>query len=499
MMHNEQKNIETEKSFYNKLIAATKWSSLSEIIAKLLTPITSMILARILAPEIFGIVASINVVISFCDLFTDAGFQKYIIQHETQSDVTIESYANVAFWTNLVISFTLWGLISLVAEPVATIVGCQGKSMAIIVACANLPLTSFSSIQMALLKREMNFKPLFYSRIITIFVPVCVTVPLAIMTRSYWAMIAGTIATNLITVLTMLVLLKWRPKFQFRFYLLKRMFDFSIWSLLESVLVWMINWGDVFIVSGILSSYYLGLYKTSMNLINQVFATVSAATVPVLLSALSRLQNDDEKFRNVYYRFSFYSGLLLIPMGVGLFVFRDTVCVIGLGEEWLEASTLMGTWGLVSAVAILLNSYNGNVLIAKGRPKLSVVIQIVQIAFIVPAVYIGAKTGFENLSYLRAAVRVVGMIVHCLAVKRIADISFKKVMFDLLPSFVATAVMGVFGWWFVSLKKGLVMNLGGIFICIVLYAIVAMMFPSVRSTASLVLNKLNVRIKSIMK
>ena len=67
MMHNEQKNIETEKSFYNKLIAATKWSSLSEIIAKLITPITSMILARILAPEIFGIVASINVVISFCD------------------------------------------------------------------------------------------------------------------------------------------------------------------------------------------------------------------------------------------------------------------------------------------------------------------------------------------------------------------------------------------------------------------------------------------------
>ena len=114
-------------SFNSKLISATKWSSLTEIVAKLVTPITSMILARVLAPEIFGIVASVNVVISFCDLFTDAGFQKYIIQHETGDNESIDKYANVAFWTNLFISFSMWGIIAVFAETIASLVGCPGK------------------------------------------------------------------------------------------------------------------------------------------------------------------------------------------------------------------------------------------------------------------------------------------------------------------------------------------------------------------------------------
>ena len=470
-------------SFNSKLISATKWSSLTEIVAKLVTPITSMILARVLAPEIFGIVASVNVVISFCDLFTDAGFQKYIIQHETSDNDSIDRYANVAFWTNLFISFSMWGIIATFAETLASLVGCPGKKMAIIIACANLPLTSFSSIQIALLKREMNFKPLFFSRIATILVPIFVTVPLGIITKSYWAMIIGTIASNLVTVVTMLLLLQWRPKLQYSFSLLKSMLSFSIWSLLESVLVWIINWGDVFIVGGILSSYYLGLYKTSMSLINQVFAIVSASMVPVLLTALSRLQSDDAEFRKVYYRFSFYSGLILIPMGVGLFIFRDTVCLIALGPDWIEASTLLGTWGLVSSFAILFNSYNGDVLIAKGKPKVSVVIQIIQIIAIVPVVYYGAKKGFGYLSYARALVRVVGMIAYCLAVRIVAEISTRKVISELIPSIVATAVMGMFGFWFVSLHCDWWINILGIFVCMLMYAVVAMMFPSIRSIA----------------
>ena len=470
-------------SFNSKLISATKWSSLTEIVAKLVTPITSMILARVLAPEIFGIVASVNVVISFCDLFTDAGFQKYIIQHETGDNDSIDRYANVAFWTNLFISFSMWGIITVFAETIASLVGCPEKKMAIIIACANLPLTSFSSIQIALLKREMNFKPLFFSRIATILVPIFVTVPLGIITRSYWAMIIGTIAGNLVTVVTMLLLLQWRPKLQYSFSLLKSMLSFSIWSLLESVLVWIINWGDVFIVGSILSSYYLGLYKTSMSLINQVFAIVSASMVPVLLTALSRLQSDDAEFRKVYYRFSFYSGLILIPMGVGLFIFRDTVCLIALGPDWIEASTLMGTWGLASSFAILFNSYNGDVLIAKGKPKVSVIIQIIQIIAIVPVVYYGAKKGFGYLSYARALVRVVGMIAYCFAVRIVAGISTRKVISELIPSIVATAVMSMFGFWFVSLQCDWWINILGIFVCMLMYAVVAMMFPSIRSIA----------------
>lgn len=65
-----------------KITAAGRWSALTEIAAKLVTPVTAMILARLLAPEAFGVVATVTMVVSFVEMFADAGFQKYLVQHE---------------------------------------------------------------------------------------------------------------------------------------------------------------------------------------------------------------------------------------------------------------------------------------------------------------------------------------------------------------------------------------------------------------------------------
>lgn len=469
-----------QKEFSQKLANATKWSTITEVMAKLITPITSLILVRVLAPDIFGIVASVNVVISFCDLFTDAGFQKYIVQHEIEKAESIYTYANIAFWTNFLISLIFLSIICIFASDIAIIIGCPGKAMAIVVACINLPLTSFSSVQTALLKRELNFRPLFFSRIFTVLVPVFVTVPLAFITHSYWSMIIGTIVSNIVTVVTMFFLLDWRPHFEYAFILLKRMLGFGSWALSESVLVWVINWGDIFIVGSILTSYYLGLYQTSMNLVNQIFSIISASMVPVLFSALSRMQSDVSEFRKIYYRFAFLSGMLLLPMGVGIFIFRETVCFIALGANWSDSATLIGTWGLISAFAILFNSYASTVLIAKGRPKLSVIIQIIQIMFIIPTVFFSAKISFECLSYARAAVRVIGMIIYSYEIKKIADISIFHIINELSPAIIATIGMSFLGTWIISLEKGYLINLAGIVACALIYIILALLFPNVR-------------------
>lgn len=478
-----------QTEFSKKIANATKWSTITEVMAKLIAPITSLILVRVLAPDVFGIVASVNVVISFCELFTDAGFQKYIIQHEIEKNESIYTYANIAFWTNLFISTLFLSIICVFANDIATLVGCPGKSLAIVVACINLPLTSFSSVQTALLKRELNFRPLFFSRAFTVLVPILVTLPLAFITKSYWSIIIGTIVSNIVTVITMFFLLDWRPRFEYALDLLKKMLHFSSWALSESVLVWVINWGDIFIVGTILTSYYLGLYQTSMNLVNQIFSIISASVVPVLFSALSRMQSDNSEFAKIYYRFTFLSGMLLIPMGIGLFIFRETVCYVALGTNWMDSATLIGTWGLISAFAILFNSYASTVLIAKGKPKLSVIIQIIQIIFIIPTVYFSSKASFECLSYARAAVRVIGMMIYSYEIKRIAGISIFHIINKLYPAIIATVGMGILGIWVISLEKGHLINLLGIIACGLTYIIFTVLFPNVRQEYRGLLNR----------
>ena len=164
-MQLKEEKILSDKITLRTVGNAAKWSSIAEISVKFITPITNMILARLLAPEAFGVIASVSMVISFADMFTDAGFQKYLVQHEFLSEDDKHENVNVAFWTNLVISFCLWFFIILFRESIAKRVGNAGLGNVLAIACVQLPLTSFSSIQMALYRRDFDFKSLFYVKI----------------------------------------------------------------------------------------------------------------------------------------------------------------------------------------------------------------------------------------------------------------------------------------------------------------------------------------------
>ena len=178
--------------------SATKWSTLGEGVARLISPITNMILARFLAPEAFGIVATITMLTSFADIFTDAGFQKYLVQHEFEDEEHLNNSANVAFWTNLGISVVLWCVISIFCKPLAKLIGSTGYELEMIVACLQLPITSFSSIQRAIYRRRFDFKSLSLMRVVTASIPLIVTVPFAIIGFGCWALIIGNIATIIV-------------------------------------------------------------------------------------------------------------------------------------------------------------------------------------------------------------------------------------------------------------------------------------------------------------
>ena len=145
-----------------KVNRATIWSSITEIIAKIVPPIVNMVLARLLAPSEFGLIATITVVTSFADVFTDAGFHKYIIQHEFNSEDELNKSTTVAFWSNLTLSVTVFLIILMFREKIALLVGSPGLGLGISVASLSIIATAFSSIQMARYKRDFDFKTLFF-------------------------------------------------------------------------------------------------------------------------------------------------------------------------------------------------------------------------------------------------------------------------------------------------------------------------------------------------
>lgn len=469
------------ESLNNKVLSATKWSATTEIVARLLLPVVNMVLARVLTPEAFGVVATLTIIISFAEIFTDAGFQKYLVQHEFVDAIDREESTCVAFWSNLVMSLLIWGIIIVFAEPLATLVGNPGLGVVLVVACASIPLTGLSSIQMALYKRDLDFKILFKVRLVGILVPLLVTIPLAIWMRSYWALVIGTIAQNLINALLLTYFSSWRPRLFYSLDKLRVMLSFTAWSVVEAVSIWLTSYVDVFIVGTMLSQYYLGLYKSSMTLVGQIMGLVTTTTTPILFASLSRLQSDEDGFKDLFIRFQKIVGLMVIPLGFGIFCFSDLVTEVFLGSQWMDASDFIGLWGLTSSVTIILWHFSSEVYRAKGRPKLSTLAQILHIIFLWPTVLIAVNYGFEILYVSRSLVRLQGILVHMLLMFYVVRISPWKMIKNVAPSLAASTIMLVVALIMLRLSHELWWQLLSILICALVYGCIVIIFPDERS------------------
>lgn len=429
------------ESLNNKVKSATKWSTIGEIAAKLVTPISSMVLARLLTPEAFGVVTTLTMIISFTEIFTNAGFQKYLVQHEFKDAQDREESTNVAFWSNLIMSLFFWLVIAIFSAPLAALVGNPGLGHVLIIACSSIPLAAFSSIQGALYRRDFDFKTLAKVRIIATIIPLLVTVPLAFWLRSYWALVIGTITVNVVRAVLLTVYSKWKPRWFYSFDKFKEMFSFSVWSMIESISIWLTGYVDVFIVGTMLSQYYLGLYKTSSALVSQLMGMITAITTPILFSALSRLQNDEKEFQRLFFRFQKLVGLLVIPMGMGIFLFSDLATEIVLGSQWTEAAGFVGLWGLTSSITIVLSHYSSEVYRAKGKPKLSVLAQVLHIVVLWPAILIAVKYDFETLYITRSLVRLEMIAVNLCIMGFIVKMPVGKMITNILPACFAAVCM----------------------------------------------------------
>ena len=460
---------------------ATKWSTTAEMLARIITPIINMVLARVLTPEAFGVVATITMVTSFAEIFTDAGFQRYIIQHEFEDSDALDKSTNVAFWTNLCTSGLFCVGIFLFRHKIAVIVGSEGYGNAISIASGMILLTAFSSIQMARFKRDFDFKTLFFVRITTAVIPLVVTVPLAFWLKNYWALLIGNLVGKLFHAVALTVRSSWRPGGYFNFQLLKKMLSYSLWILVGSIAVWLTEYIGIFVVGHYLEDYYLGLYRTSMTTVNSYMAIITASVVPVLFSSLSRCQNNEFLFRDIFYRFQRMTAVLAFPMGVGVWLFDDLVTLILFGKQWAEAAPFIGLWGLTSTIAIVFSQLSNEVYRSKGKPWIAVVTQMIHIAVVALALVLVRNESFETIYTVRSLIRIQGFLVTLICMQFLFGFKVLDTFKNVWPTVCSAAIMGVFGWLLKPVFDSILWQFVVIAMCVVVYfAVLFVLFPRMR-------------------
>lgn len=430
-------SVATKASLGVKAASATRWAFASQVASKFISPLTTMVLARLLAPEAFGVVASVTMVTSFADVFSDAGFQKYLVQHEYRSEDELHGSASVAFWTNLAISFGLWVFIAVFNEQIATAVGNPGRGMVLVVAASSIFLTALISVQTGLFQRSLDYRVLFRSKVISSAVMLGVSVSLALLNFDYWSMVFGTISSNVFICVFLTVKSSWKPRFHYSFEELKEMFSFSGWTLLETISIWLVSWAGTFIVANSMTQNQVGLYKTATQMGTAITGIVTSSVMPILFSSLSRLSSDRKSFNATLYKVQACLAYVLVPMCCCLLVFRDLAITICLGAQWLDASLYLGLFFFSSSIKIVLNNICAEAYRSMGKPKYSMLVELAYLVVLVPLLTLACANGWVTFSIAAGLAQLCLTAITLVVSHFLAGLSPRRMLENCAPVFVA--------------------------------------------------------------
>ena len=463
-----------------KVVAAAKWSLITEVLAKLITPITNIILAHILAPTAFGILATIMMVISFAEMLADAGFQKFLVQYEFESEEDKQKSVSVAFISNIVLAMILWIAIIVWRDDLASLVGNDGLGIPLAVMGTMLPLSAFSSIQMAMYRRSFNFKFLLSIRMITIITPLFVSIPMALAGFDYWALIAGLLAAQLFTAVALCIRQEKLISIYFSYQVFRNMFSFSAWSLAEAFSIWLTAWIDTFIISHFLNAYYLGMYKMPTAIVTTVMAIATSSMAPVLFSALSRHQHNKVEFEKTFFTFQRYMALFLVPLGVGMFVYQDFIVQILLGPQWKLAGIVLGSWALSSSLVTAISYLISEAFRAKGMPNISFLAQMAHLIVLIPVIYICVQYDFTTFVYARSIVRVqmIAVLLYLLAIY--VKMNAWSVISNIKTYIITSAIVGVGSYVLLYVYTSMIWTIFCICVSLISYLVVLYLFPTER-------------------
>lgn len=423
------------------LVHALKWSFLAEMSSKAITPIVFIVLARLLTPEDFGVMSAALMVIAFCQIFWEAGMGKALIQRQTE----VEDAANVAFWVNLCLGLLIAGLLFGGAHRIAMTFFQDARVTAVLqVMSLQVMLGALSSVQTALLQKEMDFKKLFWVRTTTVAFPGLASIPLAWSGMGYWALVAGTLTGQIVQVIMLWQMSLWRPALLFPMSVARQMGRFGAWVGASGLLAWFYMWADSLIVGANLGIQDLGIYRVGNQFAGLIFTFIFGPVVPVLYSHLSRVGKERNQLKASMEKVIRILMLISIPSSVIVYQFSDPLSSLIFGDKWQGVGFVFGVLALMHGLSWVVGM-NGEVYRAMGKPSLDTIVTTCTLAVYLGVYIVTVRLGFGYFVWARLFLALGALLLHLFILQWVLSLRATNVLTDLLIisafSFIVTQLV----------------------------------------------------------
>ena len=344
--------------------------------------VRTIVLARLLSPEDFGLFGIAMLSISILETFSQTGFHAAVIQKQE----TVESYLDTAWTVSAVRGMLIFAGLFFFSPLIAAFFNSPHAKTIIRVIALSALLAGFRNVGILFFQKELNFGKQFFYQLSGTLADISVAIVLAIKLQSVWALVYGGLAANFIMLFMSYAVHPYRPRISFDKRKFQDLFGFGKWVLGSGILIFLITRGDDIFVGRVLGIAALGLYQMAYNLSNLPATEITHVISQVTFPAYSKFQDDISRLRKAYLRVFHFTAFLSVPLSAGIFVMAPDFTRIFLGEKWasmIPAFQILACWGIIRS----LGATAGPVFQSVGQPAVLTKLQLLVLVFLCVFIY----------------------------------------------------------------------------------------------------------------
>ncbi len=426
------------KSLGDKSLTAVVWVIIDKLVGSSLNFVVTIILARLLTPEDFGLVAMVMVFFVVSAAFVESGFSSALIREKTITDID----KSTTFIFNLVVSLIIYAGLFFAAPAIAAFFKQPELVWIVRVMGLNLIINALTIIQRATLTQQIDFKTQTKIRLVAVFISGAVGIAMAFTGFGVWSLVAKIGVMALINMVLLWVVNPWRGRLQFSVESFRRLFNFGYKILLAGLIDRIYQQIYQLLIGRFFSAATLGYYSQAHNFSNMTINTLFRSIERVIYPVLARLNDDRGQLKKGYRQIVKLSSFFILPVLVMLGILAEPVLVTFVGEKWLPSVFFLQLL-CISGATYHFSWINLNMLMVLGRTDLGLKLEVIKKVNITVAILVGLQFGIYGLVIGEVVAAYVNLLFNTYYSKKFLDYAFVDQLKDVLSTIAFSLFTGV--------------------------------------------------------
>lgn len=415
------------------------WGFVEKISAQAVAFVVSIILARMLDPSSYGVIAIVNIFIALADVFVSSGLGTALIQKKDADELDFSS----VFYVGMAVATLMVGIVYFTAPVIASVYEMDVLSPALRLMSLGLIISAITNIQHAYVSKKMLFRMFFFSTIWATVISAIVGIFMAYNGFGIWALAAQYLTNKIVTAVVLFFTVRWKPKLMFSFNRVKGLFSYG-WKLLISELI---NTGYLELRSLVIGFKYtsddLAYYNKGKSFPQLFVSTINSSLQSVLFPAMSNLQNDKSKIKEIARKSIQLNSYIVSPIVVGLAIVAEPMIDVLLTDKWLSCVQYLQLYCLFY-MFMPVQSACLQVIKALGHSNTYLKLEILKKTVGIAVLLITIPYGVFAIALGAVASNIFAALINIIPVKRLLDYSYREQISDFLNGIIPLIGMVAF-------------------------------------------------------